>query len=174
VLARFERAPGQLDGEPVLLARLVAGVLERHRAVDAAHPYRLDVRCPDAIAECDPAWTERVLVNLLGNAAKYSPAGTTITAVVDAAEGEVRVLVLDEGRGIASDEVERLFEPFYRSPSTSEVPGVGLGLTVCRRIVEGMGGRAWASPRPSGGAEFGFALPSAWEDGDAGGSIETG
>jgi PAS domain S-box-containing protein len=175
VLARFEHAPGQLEGEPVLLSRLVAGVLERQRAVDAAHPYRLDVRCPDAIAECDPAWTERVLANLLGNAAKYSPAGAAITAVVDAADGEVRVLVLDEGRGIAPDEVEQLFEPFYRSPSTREaVPGVGLGLTVCRRIIEGMGGRAWASPRPSGGAEFGFSLPSAREDGDAGGSIETG
>jgi PAS domain S-box-containing protein len=175
VLARFERSPGQLEGEPVLLPRLVAGVLERQRAEDATHPYRLDIRCSDAIAACDPSWTERVLANLLGNAAKYSPPGTTITTVVDAPDGEVRVTVLDEGLGIAPDEVELLFEPFYRSPSTRDVvPGAGLGLTACRRIVEGMGGRAWALPRPSGGAAFGFALPGAWEDGAAEGCIDAG
>jgi PAS domain S-box-containing protein len=169
VLARFGRSEAQLEGEPVLIRRLVADLVERRRAEDLEHVYVLDVRSSDVIAACEPSWAERVLANLLGNAAKYSPAGGSITTVVDAVDEEVRVSVLDEGCGIAPDEVERLFEPFYRSPATrGSVPGAGLGLTVSRRIVEGMGGRAWARPRSSGGAEFGFALPIAREDAVAG------
>lgn len=162
-LARLGRAEEPIEREPVLMPRLLADVIERHRAGDTAHAYRLDVRT-DAIALCDPTWTERVLVNLLGNAAKYSPPGSSITTLIEAAEGEVCVSVLDHGFGIAPEDVERLFEPFYRSPATREsVPGAGLGLTVCQRIVESMGGRIWARPRPAGGADFGFALPLAVE-----------
>ncbi len=165
VLAQLGRSAEQMEGEPLLLARLVADLLERHHTEDTAHDYRLDLRSPGAIVMCHPPWIERVLANLLSNAAKYSPKGGSITAVVEAVDGEARVSVLDEGQGIAPDEAERLFEPFYRSPSVREsVPGAGLGLTVCQRIVESMAGRMWAYPAPSGGAEFGFALPSVGED----------
>ncbi|MFO7531649.1 MAG: ATP-binding protein [Candidatus Limnocylindrales bacterium] len=65
------------------------------------------------------------------------------------------------GDGLEADEIEQLFEPFYRGSSHhGRVPGVGLGLSVCKRIVESMGGRIWAHPRQRGGAEFGIALPS--------------
>ena len=73
--------------------------------------------------------------------------------------------ILDEGPGIASDEVDRLFELFYRSPTTAaQSAGAGIGLFACRALVEAMGGRIWASPRPTGGAEFGFSLPVLVED----------
>lgn len=165
VLAQLGRSQDPIEGEPVMMNRLVAEVVDRHDADDIAHAYALDVRTSETIAACHPDWTERVLANLLGNAAKYSPRGSTVTVVVDAGAREVQVTVLDEGAGIAPVELERLFEPFYRSPSVREsVPGAGLGLTVCRRIVESMGGRIWARPRPVGGAEVGFAVPRVPED----------
>ena len=111
--------------------------------------------------EGDETWLERVLVNLVGNAAKYSTPGSPVTVLLDDGHREVRVRVLDEGEGLKDDEIERLFEPFYRGSSHDGlVPGAGLGLAVCKRIVEAMAGQMWARSRPEGGAEFGFALPS--------------
>ena len=67
--------------------------------------------------------------------------------------------VLDDGPGIEPDEAERLFDLFYRSPTTADDDGrAGIGLFVCARLVRAMGGRVWARPLPAGGAEFGFAL----------------
>lgn len=170
MLARLGRSEEPMEAEPVLMPRFVAGLIERQQARDPVHAYRLDIRSADAIAVCHPSWTERVLANLLGNAAKYSPRGSTITIVVEAIESEVRVSVLDEGDGIGPDEMERIFEPFYRSPAMRDsVPGAGLGLTVCQRIVEFMDGRIWARSRSSRGAEFGFSLP----DATAGGAART-
>jgi signal transduction histidine kinase len=69
------------------------------------------------------------------------------------------VRILDDGPGIQPGEADRLFELFYRSPATAGVTGgAGIGLFVCARLVRAMGGRIWAMDRPSGGAEFGFAL----------------
>jgi signal transduction histidine kinase len=97
----------------------------------------------------------------LTNAVRYGDAiasGMKITAREQ--DGEVLVSVLDAGPGIKTDEAEKLFELFYRSPSAKGVPGgAGIGLFVCRHLVEAMGGRMWARSRPEGGAEFGFALP---------------
>jgi signal transduction histidine kinase len=72
---------------------------------------------------------------------------------------EVRVRVLDDGPGFPEGEADRLFELFFRSPTTSgSVAGAGIGLFVTARLVRAMGGRMWAAVRPEGGAEFGFAL----------------
>jgi two-component system sensor histidine kinase KdpD len=111
--------------------------------------------------EGDETWLERVLVNLVGNAAKYSTPASPVTVLLEDGHGEVRVRVLDEGDGLKDHEIERLFEPFYRGSSHDGlVPGAGLGLAVCKRVVEAMAGQMWARSRPEGGAEFGFALPS--------------
>jgi two-component system sensor histidine kinase VicK len=74
--------------------------------------------------------------------------------------GEIRVKVLDEGIGLADESTERLFELFYRSPgATRQASGAGIGLFVCRQLIESMGGRIWARRREGRGSEFGFALP---------------
>ena len=103
---------------------------------------------------------EQVVQNLLSNAAKYSPAGSEVRVVVDQADGELSVRVLDEGMGIADEAPERLFELFYRSPHAArQASGAGIGLFVCRQLIESMGGRIWAKRRDTGGSEFGFSLP---------------
>jgi PAS domain S-box-containing protein len=162
LLARLDQDEAAHLREPVLLHRAAEGVVGRLRSRDGSRQYLVDVQDPTVIVEVQLTWLERVIENLLTNAAKYGGAGTPITVVVDRRSDMGRLLVLDHGPGVAPTEVDRLFEPFYRAPSArKKAPGAGLGLAVARRIVELLGGRIWASTRPEGGAEFGFELPAA-------------
>jgi two-component system sensor histidine kinase KdpD len=102
---------------------------------------------------------EEVLINLLENAAKYTPAGTPINISAKAIDGVVTVDVADRGPGLPPGEEGRIFEKFYRSVGSPAGGGVGLGLTICRGIVQAHGGRIWAENRPGGGAVLRFTLP---------------
>lgn len=106
----------------------------------------------------DGVLLQQVVINLLENAAKYAPAGSTIELSASAKEGEVIVEVADRGAGLPPGEEDRIFDKFYRAKPTGE-GGVGLGLTICRGIVEAHGGRIWAEHREGGGARFRFAIP---------------
>jgi signal transduction histidine kinase len=122
---------------------------------------QFDARIPAGLPTVigDRTYVEQVLRNLLSNAAKYGGAGSTVEVIVEPDGGELAVRVLDDGPGIDPVEAGRLFELFYRSPSTAvTIAGAGIGLFVCARLVDAMGGRIWARPRPTGGSEFGFAL----------------
>lgn len=99
----------------------------------------------------------RAFANLLLNAGDaVAPRGGTVRVEIEAADGEVRVSVLDDGPGIAPENVERVWEPDF----TTKARGTGLGLALVRQTVQAHGGRAWARNRPAGGAEFGIALPA--------------
>jgi signal transduction histidine kinase len=162
VLARFEeRSPQSTSDEPLLLQRLLPTLVESESARWPDHEIALHVPTGLTTVRGDPTYVEQVVRNLLGNACKYSPVGTTIDIRVEPTLDEVQVRILDDGPAFPASEAVRLFELFYRSPSTVEVAGgAGIGLFVCRRLVEAMGGRVWAHPRPEGGAEFAFALPA--------------
>jgi two-component system sensor histidine kinase KdpD len=111
--------------------------------------------------DVDAALVTRVLVNLLENAAKHTPAGTRIT-VSAGIEGEaVRVVIDDTGPGLPPGPPEQLFAKFQRGRGESEVGGAGLGLAICRAIIDAHGGRISAAQRPGGGARFIFTLPTA-------------
>ena len=147
--------------EPTVLDRVVQGVLDQFRRLHPDRPIELTSR-PTLIVEADRTYLELLVENLVGNAAKYSPPGEPIDVVIEEGDGEVRVRVLDRGIGLDDEAASELFEPFYRSSAArSTAGGVGIGLAVCRRIVDVLGGRIWALPRAGGGAEFGFALPIA-------------
>jgi two-component system phosphate regulon sensor histidine kinase PhoR len=103
----------------------------------------------------------QVLVNLLHNAVKFSPAGGTVTVRASGVDGEVDVAVEDQGPGIARSDQPRIFERFYkvdraRSRGTG---GTGLGLAIARHVVEGHGGRIWVESEPGAGATFHIRLP---------------
>ncbi|HLQ48668.1 MAG TPA: ATP-binding protein, partial [Candidatus Dormibacteraeota bacterium] len=85
-----------------------------------------------------------------------------IEVLVQCEDNEARVIVLDRGIGLGDTDPERLFVAFFRTDEAKRyTSGIGVGLAVCRRMLEVQGGRIWARPRDGGGAEFGFALPLA-------------
>ena len=169
VMTRVERGVLHLASEPVLLHRVMGQAikLESHLWPEAQFVLR-GAKNPPAVA-ADRTYVEQVARNLLSNAAKYSPQGATIEVLVTGETDEATVRVLDRGPGFASTETDDLFEIFYRSPTTAaQASGAGIGLFVCRRLINAMRGRIWARPRPDGGAEFGFALPRYSEGLEAG------
>lgn len=95
------------------------------------------------LVECDAVLMERVICNLLENAAKYAPAGTTVHIATQATDSEIQVSVEDEGPGVAPGQEQHIFEKFTRGESESATSGVGLGLAVCKAIVQAHGGRIW-------------------------------
>ena len=106
---------------------------------------------------------ERVFCNLLENAAKYTPAGSTVTISARLSGEEVVTTIADDGPGLPPGREEALFEKFARGERESATPGVGLGLAICRAIVEAHGGRIWVDAgngaREHRGARFHFTLP---------------
>lgn len=159
LLTRLESG-SQIELEPQLLAQVVRRSIDSYRS---RHPHRsvsFDGGPPGMIVESDRAYLEMLVENMLSNADKYSPPEAQIEVVLRLEDGEAQVLVLDRGMGIDEDDAHRIFAPFYRADQArAHGNGVGIGLAVCKRVVETHGGRIWARPRPGGGSEFGFALP---------------
>lgn len=106
----------------------------------------------------DPILLQQVLVNLLENAAKYTPAGTAITITARALEDAIEVAVADRGPGLPAGEEQRIFDKFYRAEK-GRGGGVGLGLTICEGVIVAHRGTISAQNRPGGGAAFRFTLP---------------
>lgn len=127
-------------------------VLARHTVISQLPP---DL----PLCEFDPILIERVLVNLLENAAKYTPPGSVVTLAAAVDDDKLRVTVSDNGPGLPPGREEKLFGKFERGASESSLPGVGLGLAISRTIVQAHGGRMWAENQASGGARFIFTLP---------------
>jgi len=108
----------------------------------------------------DPTAIRQVLLNLLNNAAKYSPPDLPIDLRLDVRDDGLEFHVLDRGPGVKPEELNLIFESFYRSPGTArKATGKGIGLAVCRRLVQGLGGTIAAQVRPGGGLDIGVVLP---------------
>jgi signal transduction histidine kinase len=160
VLSRAEGGRLQVGDDPLVLRHVVAAAIDAERARGTGHDIRLRVDGDLPLVLGEETYVGQVVRNLVGNAAKYSPAGTTIAVALVAADDGASVLVTDEGPGIQPP-TDRLFDLFYRAPGTSRgTHGAGIGLFVCRELVTAMGGRIWARPLERG-SEFGFWLPAA-------------
>ncbi|GIE28310.1 hypothetical protein Ait01nite_013550 [Actinoplanes italicus] len=150
------RTDSELALRPVPLDDLVGEIVTDHPGVTVSGPL------PTVLA--DVTLLRHVLDNLVGNAVKYTPAGTAPQIGIRAwtrADGTVRVEVSDRGIGIPADDRPKMFDAFHRCANSTGYPGTGLGLDICRRIVERHGGRIGAGPRPGGGSRFWFTLPAA-------------
>ncbi len=128
------------------------------------HPKRLltpVLEGPLPVIQADPKLLRRVVDNLLQNAARYSEPDTEITLRAVAEKGDLRVQVEDSGMGIGAEDIERVFEPFYRTdPSrTRSTGGTGLGLTLARRVVEAHKGSIWLRSEPGKGTQVCFSIP---------------
>ncbi|GAB2181250.1 DUF4118 domain-containing protein [Denitratisoma sp. agr-D3] len=158
-MARLQSGEVQLNRQWQPLEEVVGSALKATRLPLAGH--LTQARLPDDIPllEFDAVLMERVLVNLLENAAKYTPSGSTIEVGAQARPQEVEVWVADNGPGLPVGGEEEIFKKFARGQKESATPGVGLGLTICRAIIEAHGGHIRAENRPGGGARFIFTLP---------------
>ncbi len=110
------------------------------------------------LVDVDSAQIQRVLVNLIENALKFSPAGTSVHVRITSTRSEAIVRIVDQGPGLREDELERVFDAFHRG-SDGAGGGAGLGLAIARGFAEANGGRVWAESRPGQGASFALALP---------------
>jgi signal transduction histidine kinase len=166
--SRLERGHSALRIEKVDVGRLVIEVVDQLGVVLAHH--RSSVTVADAvIIDGDVAALTRVVTNLLTNAAKFSPAGTTIEVTLRADDAVATLTVADAGPGIQLDERDLIFEPFYRGRDDAVIaqPGTGIGLAVVKDLTEQMGGSVIVEHSAYGGAEFRVRLPlTATRNGD--------
>ena len=158
-LARVELA-NDIPTEPVLARRVIQKTVTSFRQRHSGREIELSVHGEPELVTAQPTYLDQVVRNLISNADKYSPEGTQIEVRLRVMDEGIEVLVLDRGPGIDESQAEQIFERFYRTDGSSRAAkGAGLGLTVCKRLVEAQGGRIWARPREGGGLEVGFVLP---------------
>lgn len=166
-LARLERG-ADLESEPLILVRLVETCADAVRRRYPACEVRVHGDA-GVLVLAGQLYIEQVVQNLLANAVKYSPASTPVDVIVERNANEGVVRVLDRGVGIAAEERTAIFQPFYRSDRTAQsAEGLGIGLSVCKRLIEAQAGRIWCDARPDGGTEFAFALPFVVNDASSG------
>jgi len=160
---RWEGGQLELKCEPVNLPHYLDDLLQRVSMALAAK--RVQVEMPDdlPLVYADYARLERILVNLLSNALKYSDPDTLVRVKAQPQDGEVVITVTDQGTGIPPEALPHLFERFYRVPGEQKVEGIGLGLYITKVLVEAHGGRIWGESDVGKGSTFYFTLPVAQE-----------
>ena len=163
-LSRAEAHQLPLHPQPVAPGDLVAGAIGRMGGQFADQGVQLSYTPAPGLplVQADPDRVIQVLINLLGNAVRYTPAGGTVRVEVEAGPDGVVFRVTDTGIGIAPEHLPHLFERFYRvdRARSRALGGSGVGLTIAQALVEAHGGRMWAtSPGLGQGATFAFTLP---------------
>ncbi len=162
---RLNRGVVRLNLQATDLAALTASVAAD---IDLADRDLIIERTP-TIALVDTHQAERMLHNLLANAAKHTPAGSTIWVSFENRDDSTMIIVSDDGPGIPGPDREHVFEPFWQAPSmrSTASPGTGIGLALVRQLATLHGGRAWVESRDGGGASFHITLPTQAHEGPA-------
>jgi two-component system sensor histidine kinase KdpD len=158
-MARIESGEVKLNLEWQPLEEVVGSALRAARGMLTNH--RVEVSLPRdlPLVRFDALLIERVLVNLLENASKYTPAGSRVSLSAEVVGDRMSLSVADDGPGLPPGREEAVFQKFTRGERESATPGVGLGLAICRAIVESHGGRITGQNRHGGGALFTLSLP---------------
>ncbi|HEY3378074.1 MAG TPA: PAS domain S-box protein [Armatimonadota bacterium] len=162
-MARLEGEQMRLNLQPVAIQPFVTDLLKRLQGTLDTERIVFDI--PDGLPPvyADYNRLERIFINLLTNALKYSASGTPVSVRAAPQAHELVLSVTDQGRGIAPQDVPHLFERFYRAKRETPQPaeGIGLGLYIARMLVEAHGGRIWAESEIGSGSTFSFTLPLA-------------
>lgn len=167
-MSRIEAGTLRVELEPTHLDPIIRETTAEFQMMTRGHQIRLllPLALPPVMA--DPRRARQVLRNLVENAVKYSPNGGTITISAQVEAGSVHVSVTDQGIGIDAQQRKHIFDRFYQvdSASTRSVGGSGLGLSICKAIVEAHNGTIWVESQPGRGSTFHFTLPLAPASGD--------
>ncbi len=160
-LSRAQAQQLSLYSEPTAVKTLVKEVLSKIKQQAPSHRFVTSIPSEPMLMYVDPLRIERILYNLLDNAAKYSPPGSQIKVSVNAEPERFVIGVSDHGEGLSSSEQARIFGPFQRleDKRPDQARGAGLGLMVCRRLVEAHGGEIWMESKKGRGSTFFFSLP---------------
>jgi two-component system phosphate regulon sensor histidine kinase PhoR len=165
-LSRIESGTAELHLERVDMVEVIDAALDRLRTFAERQGVRLSAELPDggvAAVRGDAERLGQLLINLLHNAVKFSPADSVVTVAADERDGQLAVAVSDHGTGIARDDLDRVFERFYKGDKARQrgPGGTGLGLAIARHIAEGHGGRIWVESEEGRGSTFTFTVPLA-------------
>ena len=157
--SRLESGGLELRLETVDLRHLVESVVERYRSATLRDRLRVEAQpeLPPVLA--DPERIDRVVGNLIGNALKYSPEERLVSVELSASDGGVVCSVADRGVGIASEDLPRIFDRYFRARTTRAADGLGLGLYIAKMLIEVHGGRIWVESELGRGSTFSFELP---------------
>lgn len=158
-LMRFESGQVALRRDWETLDDLVGSALTRMQERLRDHPLDIDVPTQLPALNVDAGLIVQTFANLLDNIAKYTPCGTPVHITAHVDEDRVIITVDDEGPGLPLAQRDRLFDKFQRGREEGTIVDAGLGLTICRAIIEAHGGNIRAADRPGGGARFQFTLP---------------
>ncbi len=159
--ARLESGQLRLDKQPVGLSYFVTDFLERTRGVMDVGRIKVEIPADLPPVLADPDRLERILVNLISNALKYSPPESEVTVDANQMNNEAVVSVTDRGVGIPPEDLPNIFGRFYRAKGTRKAEGLGLGLYITKMLVEAHGGHIWVESEPGKGSTFYFTLPLA-------------
>lgn len=158
-MARIQSGEVKLDLQWQAFEEVVGSAIRISAPQLKEHQVQTQLANDLPLVNFDAVLIERVLCNLLENAAKYTPEGSRITLSVNLLESNLQVMVYDNGPGLPAGKEEAIFEKFTRGERESSKPGVGLGLAICRAIVEAHHGHIRAAKSPDGGAGILFTLP---------------
>jgi two-component system, OmpR family, sensor histidine kinase KdpD len=160
-MARIETNAVAAELEWVPPAEIVEAATRQIEQVVTTHRLDIDAGTEKTLVRLDPRLTSAALAHLLENAAQYSPPGSTITVTATFSSDELQIAVRDHGVGIAPQDLDRVFERFYRGLDARQQRfGTGMGLAITRGLLAAEGGRVWAETHPEGGAIFTIAVPA--------------
>jgi two-component system OmpR family sensor kinase len=151
----------QLTTQKVKLESIATPVIKDASVANLDVKFELEDQTKNLEVELDADRMKQVLTNLVGNASRFAPKGSTVTVLVARADKNIKVSVIDRGEGIPEPLQEKVFDRFYRADNSRnrETGGSGLGLAIARSIVNAHGGKIWAEATVGGGATFSFEIP---------------
>jgi two-component system sensor histidine kinase KdpD len=158
-MARMQSGGIRLRAEWQSLEEIIGSAVKSAHGALGARRVTVQIDPDVPFVECDAVLIERVLANLLENAGKYTPSSSPVEIRVRPVSGALHISVHDHGPGVPKGQEEAIFEKFTRGHVESATPGMGLGLAICRAIVEAHGGRIWSESARGAGSTFTFTLP---------------
>jgi two-component system sensor histidine kinase KdpD len=160
-VSRIEAGAIRISRQPAEVQDLVGAALEQLGSSSHDRPVTIDIPADLPFVAVDFGLIVQVLINILDNTLKYSPLGSPVEISGRQVAQQVEITVADRGVGIPSQDLQRVFDKFYRVQHPDNVAGTGLGLAICKGIVEAHGGHIMAENRPDGGTVIRFTLPMA-------------
>ena len=158
-IAMLQAGSLKLHKELQPLEEVVGAALNRLEKRLADRPITTSLPADLPMVPLDASLAEHIFINLLENSLKYTPPGSPLAIAAVQKDDEIEVEVADLGPGFPPEDLEKIFEMYYRGPEDIGQKGYGLGLAICRAIVQAHGGRIWAVNRTEGGAAIRFTFP---------------